>query len=139
MIKSLIRDKYISLRTKFIVFFLFFITVPIAVSGTITYTKYASNVERSMADSTSQLVEQIRINLDRYIQEIERLTLSPFYDEEVLAILKKHSGAYDLDDAHMTIEEQQKINLFISSMAFDRSEIESILLFSNDGSLFNNS
>ncbi|WP_165452462.1 cache domain-containing sensor histidine kinase [Paenibacillus thalictri] len=128
---------FLSLRMKFMILFMALITIPFMISGAFTYTKYASNVEQSTKNSTLQIVDQIRINLDRYVKEIERLTLAPLYDPNVLAILKNHSQLYQ-KGAYLTAEEQFKMNLFISSMSFDRSEIESILIFTNDGSLFGN-
>ncbi|MCR8635453.1 cache domain-containing sensor histidine kinase [Paenibacillus radicis (ex Xue et al. 2023)] len=129
---------FLSLRMKFMILFMALITIPFIISGAFTYTKYSANVEQNTKNYTLQIVDQIRINLDRYVKEIERLTLSPLYDPNVLAILKNHSSSYQ-KGVYLTAEEQFKTNLFISSMAFDRSEIESILIFTNDGSLFSNS
>jgi two-component system sensor histidine kinase YesM len=128
---------FVPLRMKFMILFMSLITIPIMISGAFTYSKYSSNVEQNAKNYTLQIVDQIRINLDRYVKEIERLTLSPLYDPDVLAILKNHSSLYQ-KGVYLTAEEQFKINLFISSMAFERSEIESILIFTNDGSLFSN-
>ncbi|MEK3719343.1 cache domain-containing sensor histidine kinase [Paenibacillus sp. FSL H8-0034] len=129
---------FFSLRTKFMILFMALITIPFMISGAFTYTKYAANVEQSTKNYTLQIVDQIRINLDRYMKEIDRLTLSPLYDPNVLAILKNHTSSYQ-KGVYLTAEEQFKMNLFISSMAFERSEIESILIFTDDGSLFSNS
>jgi two-component system sensor histidine kinase YesM len=138
MFKTAGNRLFISLQIKFMILFMLLITIPFLISGALTYVKYSSNVERDAENYTSQIVEQIRINLDSYMKEIERLTLSPFYDSGILEILKNHSGPY-LGGVYYTVEEQQKTNLFMSSMAFDRPETESILIFTNDGSLLNNS
>ncbi len=128
---------YLPLRTKFILLFCLMITIPFLVIGTITYRKYSDNVERNTMELTNDIVSQININLDRYVKEIERLTLMPLYDESVMAILKQHSGPGG-EQLYLTTEETTKMNLFISSLVFDRSEIESVLIFTNDGSIFSN-
>jgi two-component system sensor histidine kinase YesM len=129
---------FLSLRMRFMVLFILLITIPIVVSGTFTYTKYSSNVERNAENYTRQIVEQIGINMDRYIDEIDRLTLAPYYDPVVMSILKSHSGPYR-SDTFLSAESKQKITLFISSMSYDRTEIQNIVMFTNDGGLYNDS
>lgn len=128
---------FLPLRTKFIVLFCLLITVPLLLIGTITYFKYRSDVERNTLELTRQIVDQIRINLDRYIKEAERLTLTPHYDDNVMEILRRHDGPHR-DRIYLTTEETTKMNLFISSLSFDRTEIEGMLIFANDGSVFSN-
>src|SRR5690606_16418787 len=86
---------------------------------------------------TYQIVDQISINLDRYVKEMERLTLMPLYDDNVMQILNNHSGPHQ-NQLYLTTDETSKMNLFISSLSFDRSEVEGILIFTNDGSIFSN-
>lgn len=129
------KRRFVSLRSKFITLFVLFITIPFLISGIITYQKYSANVEANARSYTAQIMDQIVVNLDRYVKEMERLTLTPLYDEEVLNILRNHSGLYQRPQ-YLTTDETNKMNLFISSLRFDRSEIHSILIFANDGSLF---
>lgn len=126
------------LRLKFMGIFVVLITIPLLVIGSFTYSKYAEDVEDNAQSHTYQLVDQIRINLERYFKEMERLTLAPLYDQSVLEILKRHSGPYQDKGIYIPIEQEQKLNLFLSSMSFDRSEIKSILIFMLDGNLLNN-
>lgn len=131
------RSMFLPLRTKFIILFCLLITIPFLIIGTITYQKYSADVERNTTELTYQIMDQIRINLDRYVKEMERLTLAPHYDDNVMQILKNHSSSYQ-NRIYLTTDESLKMNLFISSLSFDRAEIESILIFTNDGSLFSN-
>jgi two-component system sensor histidine kinase YesM len=131
------RRKAFPLSFKLTVLFIGLISIPILIIGSFTYYKYSKNVEQDAQAYTYQLVEQIRLNLDRYFKEVDRLTLAPMYDPEVLSILKKRTGPYSSGVNYVNVEEAQKINLFLSSMEFDRSEIESINIFGLDGSLFN--
>ncbi|KWX79892.1 hypothetical protein AMQ84_05625 [Paenibacillus riograndensis] len=128
---------YVPLRTKFIVLFCLLITVPFLVIGAISYKKYTAGVERSTVELSYQVVNQININLEHYIKELDRLTLMPLYDEDVMHILQSHSGPGSAS-TYLTTDETLKMNLFISSLAFDRGEIESILVFTNDGGIFSN-
>lgn len=127
--------RFISLRTKFITLFFLFITIPFLISGIVTYNKYSADVEANARSYTAQIMDQIMVNIDRYVKEMERLTITPLYDEDVLNILRDHSGHHQRP-RYLTTDETNKMNLFISSLQFDRSEIHSILIFANDGSLF---
>ncbi|MBP2112074.1 sensor histidine kinase [Paenibacillus silagei] len=131
------RSAYVPLRTKFIILFCLLITIPFLVIGTISYKKYIAGVERNTVELSNQVVSQININLEHYIKELDRLTLAPLYDEDMMQILRKHrlpgSGG-----TYLSTDETLKMNLFISSLAFDRGEIESILVFTNDGGIFSN-
>ena len=129
---------FIPLRLKFITLFLILITVPFLISGTITYKKYSSNVEHDAREYTYQIISQLSVNIDRYVKDIGRVTVAPLYDDAVMTILKKHGG-FDTDNSYVNTEEILKINMLLASIASDRPEIRSILLFTNDGNLFSNS
>lgn len=128
---------YFPLRAKFMILFCLLITVPFFVIGVITYQKYSAGVERNTSELTYQLVDQMNVSLNRYVKEIERLTLMPMYDESIMRILKNHRDPVS-KSPYLTSDETSKMNLFISSLAFDRSEIKSIAIYTNDGSIFSN-
>ncbi|MHA6480857.1 cache domain-containing sensor histidine kinase [Paenibacillus sp. strain BS8-2] len=128
---------YLPLRIKFMILFCFLIVIPFVVIGTITYLKYSEGVERNTAELSNQLVDQMSVSLDRYIKEIERLTLMPFYDETIMHILKNHRE-FAAASPYLTTDETSKMNLFISSLSYDRPELASISIFTNDGSVFSN-
>ncbi len=129
------RTLFISLQTKFIVWSFLLILVPFLISGLVTYYKYSTSVQDSARTYTLQIIEQITVNLDRYIKEMERLTLTPFYDNRVLNILDTHSGPYDRQ-VFIPSDEVFKMNLFLSSLSFDRAELRGLFLLANDGSMF---
>lgn len=114
---------YVPLRTKFIVLFCLLITIPFLVIGTISYKKYTAGVERSTVEPSNQVVSQININLEHYIKELDRLTLTPLYDEDMMQILRKHSSSSGSANTYLTTDETLKMNLFISSLAFDRGRL----------------
>jgi two-component system sensor histidine kinase YesM len=126
---------FVPLRAKFMVLFMALITIPYVISGIVTYQGYMSQVKVSATVNTTQMTEQIRINLDRFIKEMERLSLGLYYDNEVINILSKHTGDESLK-SHVSFNDQQKMMLFISSLEFDRPEIRNVVLMSPDGNLF---
>jgi two-component system sensor histidine kinase YesM len=129
---------FLPLRSKFLILFVLLITVPYCISGVFTYRKYSADVDRNTRDSTLKIMEQMNLNLDRYVKEIDRLTQAPLYDQDVLGILLHHGGGYN-PNLYLPIEEYGKINLFLSSFTSDRTEIKGIMIFTNDGGLFSSS
>lgn len=129
---------FLSIRIKIALFFITLITIAFLIVGIFTYLRYKTDTERNTAAYSTQIVTQIRLNLDRYIKEIERLTLSPLYDQRVIQILMAHQNPANLG-GFIPSDEQLKMNLFVSSLIFDRAEVEGIVFFTNDGGLFSNS
>ncbi|MDF2923528.1 MAG: hypothetical protein K0R57_2442 [Paenibacillaceae bacterium] len=127
---------FVSLRMKFLVLFCFMITLPFLFSGYLTYQKYSSNVERDAKAYSDQLTDQVNINLERYIREIERITISMYYDSNFVRILEAHNT--NIASAYVPFEERLRMNDIISSLVFDRTELEGVYIFALDGTLFSN-
>ncbi|NQX57886.1 sensor histidine kinase [Paenibacillus qinlingensis] len=126
-----------SLRTKFLVLFCLMITLPFLFSGYLTYQKYSTNVEREAKTYSDQIVEQLSINLERYVKDIERITIAMYYDANLLQILEKHKIA-TVSGNYKSIEEQIKMSQLIASIIIDRTELEGVFIFALDGTLFSN-
>ncbi|WP_158299313.1 cache domain-containing sensor histidine kinase [Paenibacillus antri] len=129
---------FFPLRGKFLVLFVLLITVPFVISGIFTYRKYAADVDRNTRESTLTIMEQMNLNLDRYVKDIDRLTQAPLYDQEMLNILTRYSGTYE-PDLYLPLEVTGDINLFLSSFTSERTEIKGILIFTNNGGIFSSS
>ncbi|MEK8128319.1 sensor histidine kinase [Paenibacillus filicis] len=127
---------FISLRNKFIILFALLITIPFIISGLITYYQYSSNVEEDSRRYTRQIIEQVNINLDQYMRDMDRITMAPYYNQNVMSILRKHP--WQSAPSFVTSDEYSKMNLMISSLTFDRSEIRGVLIFARDRNLFSN-
>ncbi|MDR6550910.1 two-component system sensor histidine kinase YesM [Paenibacillus qinlingensis] len=131
------KSPFVSLRTKFLVLFCLMITLPFLFSGYLTYQKYTANVEREAKTYSDQIVEQISINLERYVKDIERITIAMYYDTNLLEILEKHKIAKS-SGSYKSIEEEVKISKLIASSIIDRTELEGVFIFALDGTLFSN-
>ncbi|KIL38937.1 histidine kinase [Gordoniibacillus kamchatkensis] len=126
-----------SLRKKMLTMFLLLIAVPLSLQGLITYYEFATTIERRTADSTTQIAGQINRNLDRTLMEMQRLSLMPVYDQRVLMILNK----YSLPENARTwpsLDEREKMFLYISGLAYNRPEVKGIQLIANNGFIFTN-
>jgi len=126
-----------SLREKLIILLMALIIIPFFIIGYVTYNKYSASVQKTAINTTRNLVTQININLNNYIKELDRLTMMPFYDNDVLDILKNHADENKKSE-YISLSESEKMNLFISSISYNRPEIRGILIIANDGAMFSN-
>ncbi|WP_217592270.1 sensor histidine kinase [Cohnella sp. GbtcB17] len=131
-------SRFVSLRTKFLILFALMITLPFLLSGVLTYQRYSRNVERDAKAYSEQISEQVAINLERYVQDMDRITLSIYYDSGVMAVLNHHKGPAGAGSGYLTVGEVSSINELISSQIIERTELEGVFIFALDGSLFSN-
>jgi two-component system sensor histidine kinase YesM len=131
------RKLFFSLHMKLLILIWSLITVPYLISGIVTYRQYSANAQQEATTYTNQIIEQVSINLDRYLKDMERLSMAPFYDSSVMDVLDQHKqpGA---DNTYVSSEERARVSDMIASLAIDRSEWHSIQLFTYDGNIFSN-
>ncbi len=127
----------INLRWKLLLLSIFMITVPLSLQGIVTYREFSSSTERRATEHTVQITEQINRSLDRTLAEMQRLSLTPLYDLNVLAILKKYSAQVDTG-VLPTTEEREKMFLYISGAAYGRQEVGGIQIIAGNGFIFTN-
>ncbi|MGI2295909.1 sensor histidine kinase [Paenibacillus sp. GXUN7292] len=125
-----------SLRLKYFLVCVLVITVPFMISGLITYKQYISFVEKDTRNYVVQITDQIRMNLDNYIDELDKITLTPYYQNAVIATLAKHNKPWS-ENVYAVKEEQLNMNLYLSSQS--RKNFVGLVLLANDGSLFSDS
>lgn len=126
---------YIPLRVKFIVIFVALITIPFGISGVLTYREYITQVKANTTVSALQTTDQIKLNLDRFMKDLERLSVFPFYDLEVMNTLSRVADSRG-GPAYIPSNTQQKMILFLTSLEFDRPEIRRVVMLAPNGSVF---
>ncbi|WP_168121832.1 sensor histidine kinase [Paenibacillus sp. HB172176] len=124
------------LRVKFILLFVILITAPLALTAIVSYREYSNTVQNNSEKYMLQLMEQSLKSIDKSIDDLNRLTLVPYYDNDVMAVLGKHRDPQVYSPYNT--DELNKLQLFISSLTYDRPEIRGYYLFALDGSLFSN-
>lgn len=126
---------FLPLRAKLIFIFLGLIVMPFLISGFITYKKYTKSIEDSLRRYSEQLTAQISMNMDNYFQEVDRLTLLPFYETKIITILNNHVSVENKED-YIPSNESLTMRLFLSSISYNRPEIRGMFIIANDGAIF---
>ncbi|WP_165452606.1 sensor histidine kinase [Paenibacillus thalictri] len=110
-------------------------TVPLLLGVITIYIAYINSAEQSARAYSHQIMEQMNIHLNRSIYDYAKLTTVALYDTNVMEILRNHSGPYQ-SSIYTSAAEKSKMNLFISSLSFEKPEIVGIRILAMDGSIF---
>lgn len=124
-------------RTKLILVFSFLIVLTASILGSITYYHFAESSKREAEEYQVQLVTQINHNFDRYLKEMQIISLSPLYDQKILSILNNHLDPVS-EASFPPADERIEMWRYISSLIHMRNEIKGIHIMANDGTIFSN-
>jgi two-component system, sensor histidine kinase YesM len=127
-----------SLRLRLMIFYLLIFLV----LATIMVTAMPFYYQQSLANETRTLTEgtltSITRNIETYLDDLNRLTIIPYLNEEVMYALNvKASSDYDeMDDYTRLIADRALRRTFPVSMQNSRRDISATVLIAGDGSMF---
>ncbi|MEH7356125.1 sensor histidine kinase [Neobacillus drentensis] len=124
-------------RVKLILIFSLLILITSTLLGSITYYQFAKSSQERTEEYQIQLADQINRNLDRYLKEMQIISLSPLYNQEVMDILKNHQTS-SVKTIFPPANERITLWRYISSFIHMRDEIKGIHIMANDGTIFSN-
>jgi two-component system, sensor histidine kinase YesM len=124
-------------RVKLILVFSLLILLTAMILGTVTYYQFSKSSQERTEKYQIQLADQINQNLNRYLKEMQIISLSPLYDQEILDILKSHREQRE-DTSFPPAAERVPMWRYISSLIHMRNEIRGIHIMANDGTIFSN-
>lgn len=98
----------------------------ILVSG-FSHLRFAADYTRQSAENTRQLMEQIALNLDAYIDEVTRLCLSPYYNRKVMQELMDQP-----ETAQEKLDKKREIENYLGQvMTTPRKDILRVYIFAD--------
>lgn len=106
-------------KTKILVIISALIVFIVMLISTLNFVWYSKNSTKQTINQTQQIIDQISINVDTYLDELYRLNLSPYFNDSIMEELEKeyNSGVSNLN-------KKRKIESFLASvMTLPRSEI----------------
>lgn len=104
------------------------ILVVLVISGFISNWFYNQIVSQT-TEQTQLIIEQVGTNVDTYMNELYRLTLAPYYNDNVMGELE-HSPA----DSQSQLASKRVVEDFLSSvMTLPRSEVLRVYVMSEGG------
>ena len=124
-------------RMKLILVFSLLILLTATILGSITYYQFAKSSQKRTEEYQIQLADQINQNINRYLREMQIISLSPLYDQQILDILINHKTPSETT-SFPPASERLPMWRFISSLIHMRNEIKGIHILANDGTIFSN-
>lgn len=131
------REHAVSIRKKMIFFYIALLLIPILLVGMAAYNRYISSVQRDVEIYLKQALEQINVNVESSIREINKLTITPLYDEAIMDILRAHKKP-ERTGGLIPSSETSKMLMFMLSAGFDRPEVDEIVIYTMDRIAFSN-
>ncbi len=77
-----------SIKHKLLLMISALILLSVSVVTILTHRQYRADLVSQSAQNTQQLLDQLSINLDTYLDEVFRLCLSPYYNRQVMAAIE---------------------------------------------------
>jgi two-component system sensor histidine kinase YesM len=117
--KTFISYRDWSFKKKLLVIISTLIIAIIGLISSCSYILYSRNFMKQTVSQTQQIIEQVAINVNTYLDELFRLSLSPYYNDEIMQ---------ELEDEHVektsSLYRKRTIEDFLASvMTLPRSEI----------------
>ena len=108
-----------SIKHKLLLMISALILVSVSIVTILTYTHYRADLIAQSTQNTQQLLEQLSINLDTYMDEVFRLCLSPYYNRQVMDAIES-----TLVTSAQKLEKQRTIEDYLSEvLMLPRSDI----------------
>ena len=111
--------------------------LPFLLAITIVTSSLHRYIQETTQSSSEQIVDQLTMNMSQFFEQIDKLTIFPLYDSDIIDLLSRHSKPGN-EMEHITQDESIAQN-FLWQPHFQQSNVRGTLLFALDGKLYSNS
>lgn len=118
-----------SIRAKLLFFTAIFVLVSVFVVSVLSYLKYTNDFQRQAANQMQQTIEQVSMNVSAYLDELFRLSLSPYRNNEVMESLEHQ---YPLDSLEQLYKRRLLENYLDEIMIYPRKDILRVFILADD-------
>ena len=108
-----------SVKHKLLLMISILILLSVSVVTILTYQHYRTDLVEQSTRNTKELLNQLSINLDTYLEEVFRLCLSPYYNRQVMDAIESKPG-----NSAEKLKKQRTIEDYLSAvLMLPRSDI----------------
>ncbi|RIX59458.1 sensor histidine kinase [Paenibacillus nanensis] len=123
------------LARKLILINFFLIVIPLGILSYFAFSRFAAAMEHKVGDFQLQAIKGLTLNLDTYMEELDRLTLMPYQYEEIIRFLE--SDRRGEGDNPLSLEEIKALNNFVTQVFLNgRVDIMGVSLFGEKGASY---
>jgi len=122
-----------SIKQKLLIIMTLLILLSVTLVSFLSYKRYSDYFTDQTKQQTQQIIEQIGINVDTYLNELFRLSLSPYYNNSIMAELESRPK-----NEMEKLDKQRKIESFLGSvMILPREDILRVYILT-DSDVYSN-
>jgi two-component system sensor histidine kinase YesM len=127
--------KSASIRQKLLFTFVPLTLIPLGILMLVSFWFYSNQMKNETGQFILQTLLQVNRHVDTYLEELDRLTMIPYYNSDVLNIMadKNRGSVLDLYKDAKLVE-----GVLSGSMVNPREDLQGVFLYSGDGQLFFN-
>ncbi|UVI31064.1 sensor histidine kinase [Paenibacillus spongiae] len=120
---------FITFKQKLIMTYMIFIVLPLSTLGFGAYHLYSQAMEKKVSDFAEQVAVSTASSIEMYIHELERFTLMPYHNQELLDMLTIMQPSNSLSEMDM----KEIIEKNFSFWQSQRDSVEEIYYFGVPG------
>lgn len=127
-----------SLRVKLSILYLLTIVVPLVIIVFAMPGYYENVITQTSRTLTAATLDSLSHNIDLYLEDLDNLTLAPYFNNEVMSALKfKASPAYADASASQQFATNQALSITLPNILSNtRNDVLSTIVLPSDGSVF---
>jgi len=126
---------YLPLKQQLSLVFISFIILFFICFCLVFYLIYIKNVESNAKSQIDKLMQQTIMNLDRYVREVDKITLAPYYDNTIMSLLDQNREQVPWK-TYINDVEIRSVSSFVDSLSINHREIRDIVFFTNNNMIF---
>lgn len=109
-----------SIKTKLLVMTGLLLLVSVFMESYLSYTQYTRDFERQSSDKVQQILEQVSLNIDTYLDDLYRLTLFPYRNAAIMKAIENNEDLTELGQ----LEKRRLIENFLDeALIYPRKDI----------------
>ncbi|AIQ12596.1 sensor histidine kinase [Paenibacillus durus] len=123
------RYRYWSIKKKLLFFSVLFILGSVFLASILSYSKYTMDFEQQSSEQVQQIIAQVSYNIDTYLDDLFRLTLSPYMNDGVMQTLEE-----DVHDSQLAQLKKRRFidNYLEEMMIYPRKDINRVFILTDE-------
>lgn len=132
-VKRIIRYRDWSIRLKLLAISILLTFCSAFMISFISFKQYTMDFQQQSSDRIQQTIEQVSLNLNTYLDDLFRLSLSPYYKRDVMAAVKSDN----IGSASEQLDKSRLIEDFLNEMMITpRNDIIRVFIFTLSNNIY---
>lgn len=122
-----------ALAKKLVFIYCILIIIPLCIIIYFAFSLFSGKLEQKVGEYQLQTMKQLTLNMDTYMEELDRLTLMPYQYESIMTFMKSKRST----DQPLSLQEIKDLNSFVSQVFLNgRVDIVGVSLFGERGASY---